>query len=66
MEKHHTLITSARFHTLIIPLRAASSEGHKGNLRFGSYESMLPDLLAMSIAASCVDLQGSSIKLIEP
>jgi hypothetical protein len=49
-----------------MPFRAASADGHNANLKFGSYERMQPELLAIFIAAMCADLHGSSIKLIEP
>jgi hypothetical protein len=51
---------------LIIPSRAASADGHSANLKFGSYERMQPEYLAILKAARWADLHGSSIKLIEP
>lgn len=33
---NYTLIISAWSHTLIMPFRAASADGHNGNLKFGS------------------------------
>jgi hypothetical protein len=63
---NYTLITSACSHMLIMPSLAASADGHNANLKFGSYERMLPDFLAILIAAIWLDLQGSEIKLIDP
>ena len=34
--RYYTLIKSAWSHMLIMPFRAASSDGHNGNLKFGS------------------------------
>lgn len=46
-----TLIMSASFHVLVMSFRAASSDGHCGNLKFGSQERRQPAFLAMSMAA---------------
>lgn len=62
----NTLMISAWFHMLMMPFLAASGEGHSGNLKFGSYERIPPDFLAISRAAIWADLHGSSIKLIDP
>ena len=49
---YNTFITSAKFQILMISFLAASSDGHNGNLKFGSYDKRLPEALAIFIAAS--------------
>lgn len=57
---------SAVSQMLMMPSRAAWGDGHSGNLKLGSYDRKPPACLAMFTAAMCADLQGSSIRLIEP
>lgn len=61
-----TLIISAIFQMLIIPSLALSADGHRGSLKFGSYDKSTPASFAALVAATCADLHGSVMRLMDP